>query len=108
MQPNNFPSNQPQQPGVNPPVPQQAAPFIPQQQVPAQGPIGTQAEAKPTPKNPNSTQSTLQLSEVRDGMVIMNDGSFRVVVSCKSINFDLMSDREREEIGRASCRERVF
>ena len=29
-------------------------------------------------------------------MVIMNDGSFRSVVTCKSINFDLMSDRERE------------
>lgn len=53
---------------------------------------------KPTPKNPNSTQSTLQLSELRDGMVIMVDGSFRAVVACKSINFDLMSDREREGV----------
>lgn len=58
-----------------------------------QGPV-----AKPTPKNPNSTQSTLQLSEVRDNMVIMIDGSFRAVVACKSINFDLMSDREREGV----------
>lgn len=49
-------------------------------------------------RNPNSTQNTLLLSELRDGMVIMNDGSFRAVVTCKSINFDLMSDREREAV----------
>lgn len=28
----------------------------------------------------------------------MNDGSFRSVVACQSINFDLMSDREREGV----------
>ena len=62
-------------------------------------PVGSQEAAqKPTPKNPNSTQSTLQLSELRDGMVIMIDGSFRAVIACKSINFDLMSDREREGV----------
>lgn len=31
-------------------------------------------------------------------MVIMRDGSFRAVVACKSINFDLMSTREREGV----------
>ena len=62
------------------------------------GPIGSQVPSKPTPKNPNSTQSTLQLSELRDGMVIMVDGTFRAVIACKSINFDLMSDREREGV----------
>jgi hypothetical protein len=51
-----------------------------------------------TPKNPNSTQNTLLLSEIRDGIVIMADGSFRAVVACKSINFDLMSSREREGV----------
>jgi len=30
--------------------------------------------------------------------VIMNDGSFRAVIACKSINFDLMSEREREGV----------
>lgn len=50
------------------------------------------------PKNPNSTQNTLLLSEVRDNMVIMADGSFRSVIACKSINFDLMSSREREGV----------
>lgn len=48
--------------------------------------------------NPNSTQNTLLVSEVRDGIVIMNDGSFRAVVMCKSINFDLMSPQEREAV----------
>lgn len=101
MQPNNLPYNQPQQPGAVPPVQQQVPQPMQMQQPPMQptnGPINSQVPSKPTPKNPNSTQSTLQLSEVRDGMVIMNDGSFRVVVSCKSINFDLMSDREREGV----------
>lgn len=50
------------------------------------------------PRKPNSTQNTLLLSEIRDNMVVMNDGSFRAVVACESINFDLMSDREREGV----------
>ncbi|HEX5395331.1 MAG TPA: TraC family protein [Candidatus Saccharimonadales bacterium] len=48
--------------------------------------------------NPNSTQNTLQIAEVRDGIVIMNDGTFRAVVMCKAINFDLMSPQEREAV----------
>jgi type IV secretory pathway VirB4 component len=48
--------------------------------------------------NPNSTQNSLQISEVRDGVVIMNDGTFRAVILCKSINFDLMSPQERESV----------
>lgn len=48
--------------------------------------------------NPNSTQNTLQIAEVRDGIVIMNDGSFRCVVMVKSINFDLMSGQEQEAV----------
>ena len=59
------------------------------------GSTGTPAAA---PKNPNSSQNTLLISEIREGMVIMNDGSFRAVVACQSINFDLMSDREREGV----------
>lgn len=49
-------------------------------------------------RNPNTTQNTLLISEIRDGIVVMNDGSFRAIVNCKSINFDLMSEREREAI----------
>lgn len=48
--------------------------------------------------NPNSTQNTLQIAEIRDGIVIMNDGSFRSVLMVKSINFDLMSPQEREAV----------
>ena len=49
-------------------------------------------------EDPSSTQATLLISELRDNMVIMKDGSFRAVVACKSINFDLMSDTEREGV----------
>ncbi len=48
--------------------------------------------------NPNSTQNTLQIAEIRDGIVIMNDGSFRSVLMVKSINFDLMSPQEQEAV----------
>jgi hypothetical protein len=48
--------------------------------------------------NPNSTQNALQIAEIRDGIVIMNDGTFRAVIMCKSINFDLMSPEEREAV----------
>ena len=49
-------------------------------------------------EDPLSTQSTLLISELRDGLVIMKDGSFRAVVACQSINFDLMSESEREAV----------
>lgn len=49
-------------------------------------------------KNPNSTQNSLRFSELRDDMVIMGDGTFRAVIAAQSINFDLMSTREREGI----------
>jgi len=56
-------------------------------------------QAKPVTKtNQNSTQNTLQVSEVRDGIVIMSDGSFRSVIMAKAINFDLMSQQEREAV----------
>lgn len=48
--------------------------------------------------NPNSTQNTLLIAEIRDGIVIMSDGSFRSVLMLKSINFDLMSPQERESV----------
>lgn len=53
---------------------------------------------QPVKSNPNSTQNTLQIAEIRDGVVIMNDGSFRSVIMCKSINFDLMSQQEQEGV----------
>ncbi len=74
--------------------------------VPPQGiTSNTLQSAQPTKKtvssqktNPNSSQNTLLIAEVRDGIVIMNDGSFRAIVMVKSINFDLMSQQEQEAI----------
>jgi hypothetical protein len=71
--------------------------------VPSAGPLqvgSNPAQAAPPtpPTNPNSTQNTLLISEIRDGLVILNDGTFRAVVMCKSINFDLMSPQEREAV----------
>lgn len=56
------------------------------------------APAPAAPVNPNSTQNALSIAEIRDGVVIMNDGSFRSVLMVKSINFDLMSAQEREAV----------
>lgn len=66
---------------------------------PAMAPAAIQQPPLVKPrKNPNSTQNTLQIAEIRDGIVIMNDGSFRSVVMVKSINFDLMSPQEQEAV----------
>ena len=66
------------------------------------GATAIEASRKPQPTakrdDPTSTQSTLLISELRDNVVIMKDGSFRAVVACKSINFDLMSEMEREGV----------
>lgn len=61
-------------------------------------PAGQQGPPAPVKGNPNSTQNALQIAEIRDGIVIMNDGSFRSVVMLKSINFDLMSPQEQEAV----------
>lgn len=69
-------------------------------QMPPQPGMTNVQPAQPAIKqaNPNSTQNTLQIAEIRDGIVIMNDGSFRSVLMMKSINFDLMSPQEREAV----------
>lgn len=93
MPPNNqfpFPSG----PAGTPPpaaVPAVPAPI-------GSGAIAPQGTAPALPKNAHTTQNSLQLSEIRDNIVIMADGTFRAVIACKSINFDLMSAREREGV----------
>jgi hypothetical protein len=74
-------------------------------EAPQQQPMQPQNQKMPAPqtspaqiRNPNSSQNSLLITELRDGLAVMNDGSFRAVVACKSINFDLMSEREREGI----------
>ena len=82
------------------------APATPQAAPPPPAPVvaATPSPSKtsgPQPKSktsPNSTQNTLQIAEVRDGIAIMNDGSYRSVVMVKSINFDLMSPQEQEAV----------
>lgn len=96
----------PQQQYQQPQPAQYAQPQYPQaQQQPAQmqpgmpGVAPQPAQSKEVVKgNPNSTQNTLQIAEIRDGIVIMNDGSFRCVIMAKSINFDLMSPQEKEAV----------
>jgi hypothetical protein len=46
-------------------------------------------------KNQTSTQNTLLIAEIRDGVVVMRDGSMRAVVMGSSVNFDLMSTQEQ-------------
>jgi len=86
-QPGQFPQGAPTPAYPPQPVVGQAAP--------GQAPVPAQPLHK---TNPNSTQNTLQIAEIRDGIVIMSDGSYRSVIMVKSINFDLMSLQEQEAV----------
>lgn len=103
----NTQQNYPNQPGYpqQAPAQQPYAQGVPMGAYPQQPEFGQmpptgvpQPQAVAPKSNPNSTQNTLLISEIRDGIVIMNDGSFRSVVMVKSINFDLMSPQEREGV----------
>ena len=102
--PPSQPANQPPVPQGMPPVgsatppPAPMPPQMPAQPMPQPTGSGTTATPAKPPVNQNTAQNTLQIAEVRENMVIMRDGSFRAVVACKSINFDLMSSREREGV----------
>ncbi len=100
------PSNQP--PATTPPQPPvqpQGQPQAPQAGAPlGVGSAGVAAsqtaaeQAKKAQTNGTTAQKSLLFSELRDGMIIMADGSYRAVIACQSINFDLMSNREREGV----------
>lgn len=45
-----------------------------------------------------STQTHLNFSEVKDGIVIMRDGSLRMIVLCSPTNYDLKSPQEKDAI----------
>ncbi|HVQ45000.1 MAG TPA: hypothetical protein VMT30_08670 [Candidatus Saccharimonadia bacterium] len=45
-----------------------------------------------------SAQDTLLISEIKDGIVVMKDGSLRGVILGSAINFDLMSGGEQEAV----------
>lgn len=88
--------NPQQYPQFNQQPPQPNQPITSQPNQPPQMQQAPMMQA--TPDTPLSTQTTLLISELRDSMVIMKDGSFRAVVACQSINFDLMSSTEREGV----------
>lgn len=55
--------------------------------------------SKPSkPAGKPSTQDTLLIAEIRDGIVVMRDGSLRAVIMASAINFDLMSPAERDAV----------
>jgi hypothetical protein len=87
--PNGGPFAYGQQPLQNPTIVPQGTPQ--QYATNAQSMMPTPPQPTvPAPKtNPNSTQNSLQIAEIRDGVVIMSDGSFRSVV---------MSPTEREAV----------
>ena len=113
-QPQNNPGPQPMPNGypgqMQNQIPNQAPGQMPNQvsnqPAPGQGQAVYQAQQlqmnpammQATPDLPISTQSTLLISELRDSLVIMKDGSFRAVVACQSINYDLMSEMERDGV----------
>jgi type IV secretory pathway VirB4 component len=49
-------------------------------------------------KSGKSAQQTLLISEIKDGVVVLRDGSIRGVVLGSAINFELMSSQEQEAI----------
>ena len=59
----------------------------------------TQSTKKVVKSRPSfSTQESLQIAEIRDGVVILKDGSFKAVVKAEAVNFELMSLDEQEAI----------
>lgn len=89
---------QPAPPPMQPYGPQPGQQPMPQPMTPGITPPGQPQVPTASKTNPNSTQNTLQIAEIRDGIVIMNDGSYRAVIMAKSINFDLMSPQEQEAV----------
>lgn len=58
----------------------------------------TAAELKAERDQRISTQNHLQFREIRDNIVMMRDGSLRMVIRASAINFDLMSPEEQDTI----------
>jgi len=49
-------------------------------------------------KNNSPTQSLVQLSEVRDGIIVLADGTLRSILMVSSLNFALKSEEEQNAI----------
>ena len=50
------------------------------------------------PKPGPSTQRYLDISEIREDVVVMKDGGLRSVLLCSSINFALKSEEEQNAL----------
>lgn len=50
-----------------------------------------------TPVKP-TTQAQTPIAEIRNGIVVLKDGSMRLVMLCSTVNFDLKSEEEQEAI----------
>ncbi len=46
----------------------------------------------------HSTQQYLDVAEIRDGVVVLRDGSFRAILMASSLNFALKSEEEQDAI----------
>ena len=46
----------------------------------------------------NSTQQFVPIEDIRDGLLILSDGSLRAIIMASSLNFSLKSDDERQAI----------
>lgn len=55
-------------------------------------------EMKGKPNNKPSTQAYLPIAEIRDGVVILKDGTLRSVLMVSSINFSLKSEDEQNAL----------
>ncbi|MDP4038680.1 MAG: hypothetical protein Q8P54_01790 [bacterium] len=65
---------------------------------PNQKPKQTKRVAKSARDQRQSVQNHLLFSEIRDGIVIMRDGSLRMVILASALNFDLKSPQEQGAI----------
>lgn len=48
--------------------------------------------------NSQSTQSNIPIAGIKDGIVILKDGQYRIILELSAINFDLKSEQEQNSI----------
>jgi len=49
-------------------------------------------------KSRKSTQAYLNIAEIKDSVVVMKDGSLRLIMLCSAINFDLKTEEEQDAL----------
>jgi len=67
--------------------------------MPQQLPAKTPKKTTPPPKGkPASSQQYLDVAQIRDGVVVMRDGSLRAIILVNAINFALKSEDEQNAL----------